>query len=208
MRVFKKIISMLGLGIFASLLLVACSRGNSSSSTNSSNSTNSSKVSKATNNRNSKVLIVYFSLTGTTKDAAEYIQKQTGADMIRLKPAKAYGDYDSAAKRGDRERRNNIHPALATKLPNLSKYNTILIGYPTWWQRPPMLIHTLFDNYNFKNKTIIPFTTSMSTPIGPSEKVIRQLATQDGAKFKNGIRYDNNKSEVNVWLNKLGLLNK
>lgn len=66
-----------------------------------------------------------------------------------------------------------------------------------------MLIHTLFDKYNFAGKTVIPFTTSMSTPIGPSAAVVRQLAEKDQAKFKNGFRYDNNQA-LAAWLKKLG----
>lgn len=206
MKVFRRIITVLGLGLFATLLLSACANNNSSSSNSSSSS---SKVSQSkTTKRNSKALIVYFSLTGTTKGAAKQIQKDTGADLIRLRPQKPYGDYDSAARRGDRERRNNIHPALATRIPNFNKYQTVFVGYPTWWSRPPMIIHTLFDKYDFKGKTVIPFTTSMSTPIGPSQAVIKQLATQDGASFKNGIRYDDNNGAVRSWLNGLGLLNR
>lgn len=152
-----------------------------------------------------KTLIVYFSLTGTTKQAAQYIQRRTGADMIRLEPQKPYKGYDDASHRGLRELRHNIHPALATKIPDFSKYKTVLVGYPTWWARPPMLIHTLFDNYNFQGKTVIPFTTSMSTPIGPSERVVRNLAQSDGANFRNGIRYNDNHAKANRWLNGLGL---
>lgn len=205
MKVFRRIISVLGLGLFAAFLLAACSSNNTSNQNSSSSSSNSSKVSKSSGSkRNSKTLIVYFSLTGTTADAARQIQKDTGADLIRLRPQKPYGDYDSAARRGDHERRNNIHPALATNIPNFSKYRTVFVGYPTWWSRPPMIIHTLFDKYNFKDKTVIPFTTSMSTPIDPSQRVVKQLAEQDGAQFKNGIRYDSNNSEVRSWLKGLG----
>ena len=205
MKRLKKIILLLGLGLFIVVLFTACARGNNSSQSSSSKSS-VTKTSKNTTKKNNKTLIVYFSLTGTTEDAAQYIKKKTGADIIRLRPVKAYGDYDSAARRGDRERRNNIHPALATNIPNFSKYQTVLIGYPTWWSRPPMIIHTLFDKYDFSGKTVVPFTTSMSTPIGPSEKIIRQLAEKDGATFKDGIRYDNNKSQVRTWLRKLNLL--
>ena len=207
MKRLKKIILLLGLGLFTVVLFTACARGNNSSQSPSSKSS-VTKTSKNTTKKNNKTLIVYFSLTGTTEDAAQYIKKETGADIIRLRPVKAYGDYDSAARRGDRERRNNIHPALATNIPNFSKYQTVLIGYPTWWSRPPMIIHTLFDKYDFSGKTVVPFTTSMSTPIGPSEKVIRQLAEKDGATFKDGIRYDNNKSQVRTWLRNLNLLAK
>lgn len=205
MKRLKKIILLLGLGLFTVVLFTACASGNNSSQSSSSKSS-VTKTGKNMTKKNNKTLIVYFSLTGTTEDAAQYIKKETGADIIRLRPVKAYGDYDSAARRGDRERRNNIHPALATNIPNFSKYQTVLIGYPTWWSRPPMIIHTLFDKYDFSGKTVVPFTTSMSTPIGPSEKVIRQLAEKDGATFKDGIRYDNNKSQVRTWLRKLNLL--
>lgn len=203
MKLWKKALVAVGL-VFSVIGLAACSNANSSSSNHSqSTKTKTSKVSKAGKNN---TLIVYFSLTGTTQDAAKYIQKQTGAKMIRLQPEKSYGDYDSAAKRGDRERRNNIHPALATNIPNFSKYKTVLIGYPTWWSRPPMLIHTLFDKYDFKGKTVVPFTTSMSSPITSSQKVIKNLAQKDGATFKNGIRYDNNNKAVRAWLKNLDLL--
>lgn len=205
MKRLKKIILLLGLGLFTVVLFTACARGNNSSQSSSSKSS-VTKTGKNMTKKNNKTLIVYFSLTGTTEDAAQYIKKETGADIIRLRPVKAYGDYDSAARRGDRERRNNIHPALVTNIPNFSKYQTVLIGYPTWWSRPPMIIHTLFDKYDFSGKTVVPFTTSMSTPIGPSEKIIRQLAEKDGATFKDGIRYDNNKSQVRTWLRKLNLL--
>ncbi|MBD5430195.1 flavodoxin [Lactobacillus sp.] len=202
MNFLKRIALLLGFVAIAGGL-AACS--NSKSSTNSSQS--SKKVSKVNKtSKNSKTLILYFSLSGSTKEAAEYIQKETGADMIRLQPVKAYKGYDDAAKRGDRERRKNIHPALKTKIPNFSKYENVIIGYPTWWSRPPMLISTLFDDYNFKGKNVTAFTTSMSTPIGPSEQYIRRMAQNEGADFVNGIRYDNNKSEVRQWLKKIGLL--
>lgn len=201
MKIWKKLSLIVGLVLIVGII-TACSNSKTKTTSSTTNSSRTEKMSKS----NNKTLILYFSLTGTTKEAAQYIKKETGADMLRLEPEKPYGDYDSAARRGDRERRNNIHPALKTNIPNLNKYQTILIGYPTWWQRPPMLIETLFDKYDFKGKTVIPFTTSISTPIGPSEKYIRRMVQSDGASFKNGTRYDNNKSEVRSWLNNLGLL--
>jgi flavodoxin len=71
---------------------------------------------------NGKTAIVYFSLTGTTENAARQIQKRVpGSTLIRLEPQQAYGDYDSAVRRGDTERRQNIHPALKS-VPDLSSY--------------------------------------------------------------------------------------
>ena len=61
-----------------------------------------------------------------------------------------------------------------------------------------MVIHTLFDKYNFKGKTIIPFTTSMSDPM----KTMRRLAKKDGAKIKDGFRYDDNEKQLDAFLKK------
>lgn len=156
---------------------------------------------------NSRILIIYFSMSGTTKGAAEQIQRDTGADIVRLQRAKPYPKgYDNYARVADRERRHNIHPAIKHNIPDLSQYDTVLIGFPTWWQRPPMVIHSLFDAYDFRGKTIIPFTTSMSTPMKASMPTMRRLAKADGATIRPGFRYDDNNAQLRRFLQKNGLL--
>lgn len=162
------------------------------------------QVRAASNNR---TLIIYFSMSGTTKEAAKQIQRDTGADIVRLKRAKAYPKgYDNYVRVADRERRQNIHPAIKRNIPDLNRYDTILIGFPTWWQQPPMVIHSLFDTYDFRGKTIIPFTTSMSTPMKASMPTMRRLAKDDGAIIKSGFRYDNNNAQLRRFLQRNGLL--
>ena len=159
------------------------------------------KTKKTRKKDDKKVLIVYFSMSGTTRAAAKYIQKQTGADIFELKAKNPYPtDYDGYVRRGDQERRNNIHPAIKDQIPNFDQYQTILVGYPTWWGQPPMIINTLFDDYNFAGKTIIPFTTSMSTPMSASQTKINQIAKVDGTKAKTGLRITDNDQTVDTWL--------
>lgn len=156
---------------------------------------------------NNRTLIIYFSMSGTTKNAAEQIQRYTGADIVRLQRAKPYPKgYDNYARVADRERKRNIHPAIKHNIPNLDRYDTVLIGFPTWWQQPPMVIHSLFDTYNFQGKTIIPFTTSMSTPMKNSMPTMRQLARNDGATIKQGFRYDDNNAALRRFLQRNNLL--
>lgn len=70
-----------------------------------------SQTAHAANNNNNRTLIIYFSMSGTTKGAAEQIQRDTGADIVRLHRAKPYPKgYDNYARVADRERRHNIHP--------------------------------------------------------------------------------------------------
>lgn len=157
--------------------------------------------------KNDKTLIIYFSMSNTTKEAAEMIQEKTGADIVRLERKEAYPEgYDNYARVADNERKRKIHPAIKDNIPNLKRYKTIMIGYPTWWQRPPMVIYSLFDKYNFKKKTIIPFTTSMSDPMNVSMNAMRKLAKKDGAQIKNGFRYDDNEVQLERFLRKNNLL--
>ncbi|PRO77957.1 flavodoxin [Lactiplantibacillus pentosus] len=167
MRKIKLLIGLLAVTIVAVLTL--------------SGPNNDSKVTAATNEQ--KSLIVYFSLSGTTKNAAEKIKAATGADMIRLQPKKAYpAGYDNYVKVAQRQLKRKIHPAIKTKIPQLDQYQTIYIGFPTWWHQPPMIVYSLFDKFNFSGKTIVPFTTSMSDPISKSMPYLRRLFSQKGAR--------------------------
>lgn len=179
-------------------ILAGCSNSKKEKSTSVSSST-----SKTVKN---KTLIVYFSLTGKTKKAAQYIQKQTGADIVEIKAKKPYGAYEGAVKRVKSEQKNNVKPEIANKIRGFSEYGTILIGYPTINKRPPMIIYSLFNDYSFKDKNVIPFTVSGNDTIETSEQYIRRLAQDSGADFTNGIRYTgNNKKQIISWLKKIGL---
>jgi len=45
-----------------------------------------------------------------------------------------------------------------------------------WWYTFPMIIYTLFDQYDFSAKTIIPFNTHMGSGDGGTYATIRKLA--------------------------------
>lgn len=200
MKFWKKAIALIGVVSAVGFFTAACA--NNSDSASNASSSNSTQVS---NSKNS--LIVYFSLTGNTKKAADQIHKATGAKEVRILPKKAYpNDYDRDTQIARREKESNARPKIKNKLPNLSKYKTIYVGFPTWWTKPPMIIHTLFDQYNFKGKTIVPFTTSGETPMSSSMPVMRSLARKDGAKTINGFRYDNNNQALRSFLRKNNLI--
>lgn len=173
---------------------------------NSTTSGGTSKTSTTTATTKKKSLIIYFSQSGTTKAAAEKIQDEIDADLIRLQPTKAYpSDYDEYVKVAQRQLKKKIHPAIKTNIPNLNDYGTIYVGFPTWWHQPPMIIYSLFDKFDFSGKTIVPFTTSMSDPISKSMPYMRRLAKKDNAKIIPGFRYDNNDQALKKFLNRNGL---
>jgi len=142
----------------------------------------------------SKQLIIYFTSSGTTKRAAEKIQKATNAEMVELQPVTPYpSNYQDVAEQGKKELDSKTHPEIdLDSLPDIANFDEIFVGFPTWWSQPPMIIHSLFDEVDFSGKTIIPFTTSMSSTMEDSMPYFDEMTAKfTGVKLLDGIKYDN-----------------
>jgi len=111
-----------------------------------------------------KILVAYFSATGTTKAVAERIVELTGADGYRIEPLVPYAEnpYDDTDKIQD-EAYNDRRPAVANLPESLDEYDVIFVGSPCWWHQPAMVVCTFLENYDLKGKTIIPFFTYGAT---------------------------------------------
>lgn len=135
----------------------------------------------------SNALVLYFSLTDNTKRAANTVAEITGADIEMLRLEEPYSDdYTEAAKRAKQEKDQQIIPELRPLNHQLNDYETIYLGFPTWWYQPPMVIHTFFAEYQFSGQTIVPFTTSASSSITASAKVLASLTERKNVDLKAG----------------------
>lgn len=124
-----------------------------------------------------KILIAYFSHTGTTEDAAREIQKVTGGDLFEIRTVNAYPDtYQATVDMARRELDSNARPALAAEVESMADYDTILVGYPIWWHTTPMAVNTFLESYDLSGKTILPFCTSGGSGIEESMPAIRSSA--------------------------------
>ena len=144
---------------------------------------------QAAKTKKPKVLVVYFTGTGTTKSVAKKIQKATGGTLYQIKAAKPYTkadlNYNNANCRANREQQNSkCRPKIKGKVKNIQKYDVIFIGYPIWWGKEPMIIRTFLESYNLKGKKIVPFCTSGGSGISGSIKDIKKSAK--GAKILSG----------------------
>ena len=135
-----------------------------------------------------KELVLYFSVYGTAKTVAEEIAKQTGAELREIVPEVPYDgnrDHYSALLRvAQKEHDTNARPVIKEDLP-IADYDRIYIGYPMWCYTFPMIIYTLFDQYDFSGKTIIPFNTHMGSRDGGTYQTIKELAPK--AKVLTGL---------------------
>ncbi|MBD5516283.1 MAG: flavodoxin [Lachnospiraceae bacterium] len=158
----------------------------------------------------SKVLVAYFSATGTTKGVAEIIAENMGADIYEIVPQKPYTDADldwhddssrSTIEMNDRLCRPEINGAVE----DMEQYDIVFVGYPIWWGEAPRIVSTFMESYSFDGKTLIPFCTSSSSGLGSSGKNLEKLT--DGAQWMEGMRFGGGASETDVkaWIEGLDL---
>ena len=185
----KKIVLSL-LVLLALFTITGC--GTKNETTNNSNSNNSSNEIK----ENSKSVVLYFSATGTTKSIAERISTQSNSDIIEIIPKEKYKSEDlnyNSDCRANREQNNSkARPEIENTI-DITKYDTIYLGYPIWWGTNPKIILTLLDKYDFTGKTIIPFCTSGSTGISNSVGDLRNYNSK--LNIKDGKRFSSNDSD-------------
>ncbi len=107
---------------------------------------------------NMKTLIIYYSSGGSTKIMAETLSMHLKADIIEIKDLKKRkGFVNSIISSIDafRESKTDISP----KSLDLTEYDTIYLGTPTWANNPAPAIITLIDRCNWRGKDVVLFTT-------------------------------------------------
>lgn len=188
----KKVLSFL-LAVFVTLTLAGCSQ------TNQKEQNQTSEDSKQTVTATDQdILIAYFSYSGNTEKAAQEIQKQTGGQLVEITRKEAYPNdfYDIA----ENEIINGEQPEITLAINSIDQYDIIFIGYPIWWQKAPAMINTFVHQFDFTDKTVIPFCTSSSDGIEESLDVFDDL--QDQANVKEGLRI-NDYDEISSWLDRV-----
>ena len=151
----------------------------------------------------SKVLVVYFSHTGTTREVAKHLNDIVKGDLIELVPVNAYpSGYSDALEPAKKEQRENARPELKTKIDNFDNYDVIYLGYPIWWGTVPMVINTFLESYDFSGKTVIPFATSGGTGISQSITDIKNEIPK--ADIEEGLLVRDN-SDIEPWLKRIGM---
>lgn len=154
-----------------------------------------------------RILIAYFSKTGTTETAAREIQEVTGGDLFEITVAEPYPDsYQSTVDRARRELDENARPALASVVENMSDYDVILLGYPIWWHTAPMAVNTFLESYDLNGKTVLPFSTSAGSSVEESMPAIRRLGENQGAAVGTGLDANSLSGEqIQEWLETNGI---
>ena len=161
---------------------------------------------------NGKTLVVYFSATGNTESAANYIAQETGGDLFELEPAEPYTDedmnYNNEDSRVSREHEDeslrDVELVVDT-VENWDEYDVVFIGYPIWWDIAAWPVNDFVKSNDFSGKTVIPFATSANDDMGESGELLEEMAGTgnwlEGKRFSSSVSED----AVTEWVEGLNL---
>lgn len=153
---------------------------------------------------NKKVLVAYFSATGTTEGLAKRLAGITEGDLFKIIPEEPYTaddlNWQNSKSRSSVEMQDKkCRPAISSKLDNINDYDVIFVGFPVWWYREPSIIDTFMESYDFAGKTVVPFATSGGSPIGESGKNMQALAPEAGVAEGKRFSVDVSDTELKNW---------
>lgn len=151
---------------------------------------------------------------GNTKVVAGMISELIGCDVYEIEPVDPYPhDYEETVERNVREQNDDARPAIANPLESIDQYDIVLLGSPIWNIRPPMIMSTFAESFDFTGKTVFPLVTYAVSGMGNTESVYQEACR--GATFGEGLAVqggevidtpDDAAAEAETWLQRVGLL--
>lgn len=123
-----------------------------------------------------KTLTLYYSWSGSSATVAREVHRILGGDLLRIETEKAYPTvYEEMTKVAMSEERAGARPALKTALPDVSRYDTIVLGHPIWHGRMPMAFYTLLEALDLAGRDVLHWTTNGGSGLGDSHAELARL---------------------------------
>lgn len=127
-----------------------------------------------------KTGIVYYSRTGNTQMVAKALSEELKADLIEIKDVQDRKGFLSTLKSSIdalRETKTRIKPEKV----DLSDYDLLYVGSPTWAGKPAPAIITFIDTADLMGKDVILFTTmSRQGGEGTIERMAEKISARGG----------------------------
>ena len=138
-----------------------------------------------------RVLTVYYSWSnGNTERIAKMLQKEIGGDIVRIDTITPYeGSYDDVVNQGQEEVQRGYEPEIKPLGVNISDYDVIAVGTPTWWYTMAPAVLTFLHTESFVDKTVIPFMTNAGWP-GNVIKDMKTACKGADIKYEMQIQFD------------------
>lgn len=132
-----------------------------------------------------RMLVLFYSQEGATKEVAGQISNQTGADIVSFDVEDPYtGSFDETVARCLEEKSAGKVPDLKPLDIDLDDYEIIFLGYPIWFgtYAPPVM--ALLNEIDFSGKKIVPFCTfgsgGLQASVADLKKAVKGAEILDG----------------------------
>jgi flavodoxin len=170
-----------------------------------------------------RILLAYFSRpgenywyggrrnlrVGNTEVLADMIAERLSCDVHRIQAAEPYSDdYDKTVARNVREQEADARPAITDLLRSIDRYDVVLPPSPLWNVRPPMIMRTFAEQYEFTGKTVLPVTTYAVSGLGSAAEEYADAckgATIGPGLAVRGERVRDAGDDVDAWLRRARL---
>lgn len=137
-----------------------------------------------TEEEDNSTVVIDGEVMGNTQYVAMEIQEKMNADIFRIEPETSYTtNHEKLVDIASQEQEENARPAIKDKISDFEQYDTIFVGYPIWWSDLPMIMYSFFDEYDFSDKTIIPFSTHGGSGLADTISTIQELEPNDSHLF-------------------------
>ena len=118
-------------------------------------------------------LILFYSLSGNTRLAAEALSRLTGAPLAEIKTVEPYpDDFHAVVEQARQERSTGYRPPILPLSVDLDDYDTVYLGFPIWSNSIPQPMASFLSEHHLEGKTILPFCTHDGYGPGRSFRVV------------------------------------
>lgn len=155
-----------------------------------------------------KTLVAYFSASGITASVAKEVASAANADLYEIKPGVRYTSADLNWM--DKKSRSSVEmsnpasrPEIVKDLPDLSQYDTVIIGFPIWWYVAPTIINTFLESGDFSGKKIALFATSGGSGFGKTVQNLKPSVDASAQFVSEKLLNRATPADIKTWVDTL-----
>ncbi|MBR1912005.1 MAG: NAD(P)H-dependent oxidoreductase [Treponema sp.] len=144
---------------------------------------------------------------GNTETIAQMIQDEVGGDIVLIETENKFSNGYNAVLEEGKHTKNTKFKATKTNI-DLSKYDSVFIGFPAWWYDMPDPLFDFLDKHDLSGKNVYVFATSGGSGLMRSISEIQKLEPKANVN-KNGFHVyytsvASAKGDVVKWLKNVG----
>lgn len=109
--------------------------------------------------------VIYYSFSGNTAQIAERIKVAKHADIGCIETVTPYPeDFDALLEQGKAEIERKFLPEIKPLALDVSAYDKLIIGTPTWWYTAAPALFSFLKQHDFNGKEVVFFQTHGGEP--------------------------------------------